>query len=89
MMKTLGVRELIERIDEILRLVAEKGETIEVTEDDEVIARVVPVQKRRRPGKKSNDEAWSDLHRLAKEISTHWKDDMSAVEAVRDVRQDL
>lgn len=88
-MKTLGVCELRERIDEILRLVEEEGETIEITKDDEVIARVVPAHKLRRSSKRNNDAAWADLHRIAEEIGTHWKDDVSAVEAVRDVRRDL
>jgi len=41
-MKTLGKHELTERIDEILRLVKEKGETFEVTEDGEVVAHIGP-----------------------------------------------
>ena len=88
-MKTLEVRELKECFDEILRLVVEEGETIEITEDGEAIARIVPTYKSRRPVKKSNDAAWADLHRIAKEIGAHWKNDMSAVEAVRDVRREL
>ena len=44
-MKTLEAQELKEHIDELLRLIKEEGETIEVTDHDEVIAHVIPVQR--------------------------------------------
>jgi prevent-host-death family protein len=88
-MKTLGVRELKERISEILRMVEEEGETVEVTKRGEVIARLVPVRKPQRPVEQANDIVWTDLDRLSAEISAHWPADVSAVEAVRDVRREL
>jgi prevent-host-death family protein len=88
-MKTLGVRELKERISEILRMVEEEGETVEVTKRGEVIARLVPVRKPQRPVEQANDTVWTDLDRLSAEISAHWPADVSAVEAVRDVRREL
>ena len=42
-----------------------------------------------RTAKESDAAAWADLKRLAAEIGKHWKGDMDAVEAVRDVRRDL
>jgi len=88
-MKTLGVRELKERISEILRLVEEEGETVEVTKRGEVIARLVPARKSQQPIEQNDDAVWTDLERLAAEISAHWPSNVSAVDAVRDVRRDL
>ncbi len=88
-MKTLGVRELKERISEILRMVEKDGETIEVTKRGEVIARLVPVRRPQQSIEQNADAVWTDLDRLAAEISAHWPADVSAVDAVRDVRREL
>ena len=88
-MKTLGVRELKERISEILRLVEEEGETVEVTKRGEVIAHLVPVHKPQQSVVQADDAVWTDLERLAAEISANWPSDVSAVDAMRDVRREL
>ncbi|HXX77415.1 MAG TPA: type II toxin-antitoxin system prevent-host-death family antitoxin [Ktedonobacteraceae bacterium] len=88
-MKTLGVRELKERISEILRLVEEEGETVEVTKRGEVIAHLVPVRKPQRSAEQADDAVWTDLERLAAEINANWPSNVSAVDAVRDVRREL
>jgi len=88
-MKTLGVRELKERISEILRLVEEEGETVEVTKRGEVIAHLVPVRKPQQSAEQTDDAVWTDLDRLAAEISANWPSNVSAVDAVRDVRREL
>ena len=88
-MKTLGVRELKERISEILRLVEEEGETVEVTKRGEVIARLVPARKPQQSVVQADDAVWTDLERLAAEISANWPSNVSAVDAVRDVRREL
>jgi prevent-host-death family protein len=88
-MKTLGVGELKEHIDEILRMVEEEGETIDVTKRGKVIARVVPANEPEKTVKKDLKSFWEETDRLAAEIGSHWKGDMDAVEAVRDVRREL
>ena len=88
-MKSLGVRELKEHISEILRLVEEEGETIEVTRRGEVIAHLVPVRKPQQSAKSTDDAVWADIDRLSAEIGAHWSPDVSAVDAVCDVRRDL
>jgi prevent-host-death family protein len=88
-MKTLGVRELKERISEILRLVEEEGETVEVTKRGEVIAHLVPVRKPQPSVEQTDDAVWTDLERLAAEISANWPSNVSAVDAMRDVRREL
>ena len=87
-MKTLEVDELTKRINEILRIV-EEGETIELTKRGEVIARLVPARRPQQPVKRDLRNFWAEMDRLAVEIGAHWKGDMDAVEAVRDVRREL
>ncbi len=88
-MKTLEVRELKERISEILCLVEDEGETIEVTKCGEVIAHLVPVRKTHQSVQQIDDAVLTDVERLAVEISANWPSNVSAVDAVRDVRREL
>ncbi len=88
-MRTFGVRELEDRISEILRLVQETGEIVEVTNDGEVIARLVPVSRSQRPVEVPGGAVWTDLERLRAEIDAHWQGSPSAVDAVREVRREL
>ena len=88
-MKTLEVREFEERISEILRIVQEDSEMIEVTNHGKVIARPAPVRKAVSSTESTEDTVWADLDRLSTEISTHWPEGLSAVDAVPDVRREL
>lgn len=88
-MKKFEIRELVEHIDEVLRMVEEEGETIELTKGGEVIARLVPARRPQQPVKRDLRDFWAEMDRLAVEIGAHWKGDMDAVEAVRDVRREL
>jgi hypothetical protein len=49
----------------------------------------VPVRGTQQPVKRDLKTFWAEVDRLAVEIGSHWKGDMDAVEAVRDVRRDL
>jgi len=86
-MKTLGVRELKEHISEILRMVQEEGEIIEVTNRGEVIAHVIPARKVVSEDEESN--VWTDLDRLAGEISAYWPKGVNAIDALHDARGEL
>lgn len=88
-MKTLGIQELTEHINEILRMVEEEGETIEVTNHGKTIARLIPVDQSQTATTRGNDNIWADLNRLAIELAPHWAKDVDAVDAVRDVRREL
>jgi prevent-host-death family protein len=88
-MKTLGVRELKERISEVLRMIQEEGEIVEVTNRGEVIAHLVPARRAQQHTEQHTDEVWTDIDRLAAEIGTYWKAGVSAVDAVRDARREL
>jgi prevent-host-death family protein len=89
-MKTLGVHKLTERINEILHRVEEDGETFEVTNHGEVIARLVPVVRTTHPSpEQQSEDAWANLDRLAGEISAHLPNRVDSVNIMRDVRRDL
>ncbi len=87
-MSTVSVRELKQETSKILRRVREEGETFEITYHGEIIARLVPAS----PPKPSHEEVaavLSDLEALSAEISAKWPEDVSALDAVHDVRRDL
>jgi antitoxin (DNA-binding transcriptional repressor) of toxin-antitoxin stability system len=88
-MKTFDVGELIEHIDEVLRMVEEDGETIEIINHGEVIAHLVPVRRPQSLAEPAKRDVWADIDRLSAEIGAHWHADINAVDAVRDVRRDL
>lgn len=85
-MRSIGVRELKEHLSEVLREVQD-GETVEVTNRGQVIARVIPV-RRPKPDLQKVRAALADIDRLAAEISAHWPAGVSALDAVHDVRGD-
>jgi antitoxin (DNA-binding transcriptional repressor) of toxin-antitoxin stability system len=87
-MISLEVNEFVECIDEMLRMVEEEGETIEITKQNETIAQVVPVRKRRQVDAQDHSAPWDELERISTEISAYWPQDLSAVDAVRDARQE-
>jgi antitoxin (DNA-binding transcriptional repressor) of toxin-antitoxin stability system len=82
-------RELVARINEILRLIKENGETIEITDKGKVIAHVVPTNASEKAIEKSDAAAWDDLKRLAVELDPYWPENTDAVEIVRNIRRDL
>ena len=87
-MITVAKHEFIERISEILDAV-ENGEIIEINDHGKVIAQVVPVSEPKQPAKRDTSEAWENLKRLSTELSAHWPKDVTAFDAVRDVRREL
>ncbi|MDQ3704038.1 MAG: type II toxin-antitoxin system prevent-host-death family antitoxin [Chloroflexota bacterium] len=87
-MKSVGVRELKANISELLQAVYSTGETVEVTRHGQVIARLVPAHPPQ-PADRDANGAWTELNKLAAEISALWPDGVSAQDAVNDVRRDL
>lgn len=88
-MKTLGVEELKEHINEILRMVKEEGETIEVTDHGKAVARLVPVSEPQQSIKQTSDDVWAEIDRLAAEIGSYLPQQVDASEIMRDVRREL
>jgi antitoxin (DNA-binding transcriptional repressor) of toxin-antitoxin stability system len=88
-MKTFVVGELIERINEVLHMVEEEGETIEITNHREIIAHLVPVCRPHSSAEPATSAVWTDLNRLAAEIAAHLPEKIDAVKIARDVRREL
>jgi antitoxin (DNA-binding transcriptional repressor) of toxin-antitoxin stability system len=82
-------RELAARINELLRLIEEEGETIEITDKGKVVAHVVPTKVTQKPVDDKLAVSLRGIDELAAKIGASWKTNMDAVEAVRDVRRDL
>ena len=85
-MKVIGVRELTDRINEILRMVEEEGETFEVTDHGKVIARLIPGRSLHAS---SDNAIWTDIDHLAAEIGTHVPQKVDAVNIISDIRQEF
>ncbi len=90
-MKTVDIRELVEHIDETLRLLKDRGETVEIVDQGEVVARLLPPleQQISSSNKEASDRAWANLERLSAEVGKLWTNDTSAVDAIHDVRREL
>ncbi len=86
-MKRMEVDDLEKHVREVLRQVQEDGETIEIVNDQAIIARLIPVHQPE-PGEDSSD-ADMTLEELRAEISKYRPKGVSAVDAVRDVRREL
>ncbi len=87
-MKTIGVRELKANISAVLRQVEEDGEVVEVTRHGHVVVRLVPAHNSKTIDRDANG-VWTELNTLVSEISALWPEDISAREAVDDVRRDF
>lgn len=86
-MKSVGIRELKARTSEILRDVRERLEEIDVTSRGRTIARIVPAEPK--ADEQELDDWWAELDRISAEISEHWPEDVSALDAIREQRRDL
>jgi prevent-host-death family protein len=82
-MVTVGIRELKQQTSELIRLVRETGSEIQVTYHGQVVALLVPVNKRK---SKTASRAWTQLDSLAAEINASWKKGVSAAKAVSEGR---
>ena len=83
-MATIGLDEL----PADARAVLEQGETLEIVDGGAVVARLVPVTPKR-PSRPGLEADLATLDELSARIRAAWKDDMSAVEAIDDVRRTL
>ena len=87
-MVSVGVRELRDRVSELLRRVRNEGEVIEVTYHGEAVAHLVPVK----PASVEPTEmaaVWANLDQLAVEIGANWPEDVTAMDAVSEDRREL
>lgn len=86
-MTTVGIRELKRNTSDILWRVRELGKPVEVTYRGVMVARIVPLTRRRRPDPNRSRAVWADIDRIAKQVSARWPKRVSAVRAVREQRR--
>jgi len=82
-MITVGVRELKQRVSELVRLVRETGKEVQITYRGRVVALLIPTK----PTREDDKNAWSKLDQLAAEIGARWPEGVSATDAVSDARR--
>ena len=87
-MVSVGIRELRDRVSELVKQVREEGEIIEITYHGKSVARIVPV--RSAPIQAQETSAlWASLDELAAEIGASWPAGLSAADAVDAERREL
>jgi prevent-host-death family protein len=87
-MEEIGIRELKQRANEILRQVREEQESFSVTYRGKVVAKLVPAVD---PSAEQEvaSEIWTRMDDLSREITAHWPTGLSASEAVSEQRREL
>ena len=94
-MSTIGIKEFREQAEDLVSHVAETGESIEIVVQGRVAARLVPsrpvdeVEPLSDVERAQTELALSRLKELGAEISKHWPEGVSGVDAIRDVRREL
>ena len=87
-MGEIGIRELKQRANEILRQVREEQETFTVTYRGKVVAKLVPVVDASIEQERTS-AIWTQMDELSREIGTLWPHGMAAAEAVAEQRREL
>ncbi len=87
-MGEIGIRELKQRANEILRQVREEQETFTVTYRGKVVAKLVPVVDASIEQERTS-AIWTQMDELSREISSLWPPGMPAAEAVAEQRREL
>lgn len=81
-MAEIGIRELKNRIGEVVRAVREERVEYVVTHRGRPVARLVPLAD-----EEGGEEAWAELDRLSREVSERWRSELSAVEILAEARR--
>jgi prevent-host-death family protein len=87
-MTAVGIRELKAHASDLLRQVRERGETIDITYHGQVIAQLVPAD-RKLARQKEDSDVWVDIDQLAATIAGQWPEHLDAAEAISADRRDL
>lgn len=91
--RTIGVRELKSRTDDIVREVTETGRPIDIALGDKIVARLSPTQTDETRSAENRRQAMLDWLReteaFAQEVARRWPSSISSVELLNDQRRDL
>lgn len=90
-MGAIQAKELREQTADVLRRLQETGEAIEIFDDGQVIARLVPaVKSRGQAGADDDVERWlEEMDQLIEEIGASMPEGTTALDLIRDIRRDL
>lgn len=86
-LRQVGVRDLKAGTSEVIRYVREHRAPVEVTHRGRVVAKIVPVKSADQVAeeRRAREERWQTL---SAEASRLWPEGVSAVDAIRDERDD-
>ena len=84
-MRSVGIRELRERLSQIVQEVSERHETVQITHHGRVVAQITPAA--RPPSEKEWREYWEKMDSLAAEVGKHWPAGVSAAQAIAEDRE--
>lgn len=87
-MTEVGIRELKTQASDIIRRVREDKETYIVTYRGKPVAKLEPVQDKEEQVARDLS-ILEEMDRLAEEITKHWPEGLSAVDAVKEDRREL
>jgi antitoxin (DNA-binding transcriptional repressor) of toxin-antitoxin stability system len=87
-MVAVRVGELKERAEEIVRRLQETGEPVEILDQGQVVAMIVPAADPP-PTQEELDAYWNEWDELSEDIGKVWPEGVTAVDAINDVRRDL
>lgn len=83
-MTTIDISELEQHPSEIIQRV-KRGETIEINEDNTVVARLTPA--RAAVPMWESEQTWTDLDALVQEISKYLPERVDVVQELQDIRR--
>jgi prevent-host-death family protein len=89
--RTIGIRELSEHTEEIVREVHTTGRPVDVTVDGETVVRLSSAAERPdAEQRRLAAQAWlEETEAFAQEVARRWPAPSSSVDLVRDQRRDL
>ena len=87
-MTKVEITELKTRTSEIIRRVRDANETFLIMYRGRPVARLRPIEAPKIEQYETS-EILAEMDRLAEEITKHWPEGVSAVDAVREVRREL
>ena len=87
-MNEVGITELKTRTSEIIRRVRLANETFVITHRGQPVAKLGPVQDKEEQLARDLS-ILEEMDRIAEEVTKHWPEGVSAVDAVREVRREL
>ncbi|MBI2942270.1 MAG: type II toxin-antitoxin system Phd/YefM family antitoxin [Chloroflexi bacterium] len=84
-MRSVGIRELREKLSQIVREVSQRRETVQITQHGRVVAQITPAPLL--PSEEEWREYWKKMDSLAAEIDRYWPAGVSAAQSIAEDRE--